>query len=188
MILRFRVILYGYLNFFSFIDNPTGLLKIFWILKRCLQKTICRKKDIGYKSLLSSFGKDTSLKVRRSDGQIVTLDFKKPILSRQPMRFYGTRTHPDPMLDKIWKISTISALGQGCANCGTRSNIEMHHIKHIRTVNVKLSKFDQMAARVNRKQIPLCRKCHVKVHQGKHQGMSLRNFIYIKWKGNPKWS
>jgi hypothetical protein len=29
MILRFRVILYGYLNFFSFIDNPTGLLKIF---------------------------------------------------------------------------------------------------------------------------------------------------------------
>lgn len=188
MILRFRVILYGYLNYFSFVDNPTGMLKIFWVLKRCLQKTICRKKDIGYKSLLKSFGRDTTLKVLRRDGQLVTLDFKRPEITRQPMRFYGTKVHPDPMLDKIWKISTISALGQGCANCGSRENIEMHHIKHIRTINVKLSKFDQMAARINRKQIPLCRPCHNRVHQGEHQGLSLRHFIYIKWKGTPKWS
>jgi hypothetical protein len=101
MILRFRVILYGYLNFFSFVDNPSGLLKIFWILKRCLQKTICRKKDIGYKTLLNSFGRNTTLKVRRKDGQIEILDFKRPNLIRQPMRFYGTKVHPDPMLDKI---------------------------------------------------------------------------------------
>jgi predicted HNH restriction endonuclease len=56
----------------------------------------------------------------------------------------------------------------------------MHHIKHIKTINVKLSKFDQMAARVNRKQIPLCQECHKKVHQGKYQGMSLKHFIYLK--------
>jgi hypothetical protein len=34
IILRFRVILYGYLNYFSFVDNPSGLLKIFWIRAR----------------------------------------------------------------------------------------------------------------------------------------------------------
>jgi predicted HNH restriction endonuclease len=45
-----------------------------------------------------------------------------------------------------------------------------------------------MAARINRKQIPLCKPCHNKVHKGKHQGMTLKNFIYIKWKGTPKWA
>jgi hypothetical protein len=29
IIIRFRVILNGYLNYFSFIDNPSGLLKIY---------------------------------------------------------------------------------------------------------------------------------------------------------------
>jgi hypothetical protein len=64
----------------------------------------------------------------------------------------------------------------------------MHHIRHIRTINPKLNPFDQLAARINRKQIPLCRECHRKVHLGKHQGMSLRHFTYIKWKGTAKWS
>jgi predicted HNH restriction endonuclease len=67
-------------------------------------------------------------------------------------------------------------------------NIEMHHIKSIKTINPKLSKFDQLAARINRKQIPLCRGCHLKVHQGKYQGLSLKHFRYIKWKGTPKWA
>jgi hypothetical protein len=143
---------------------------------------------MGPKAFMKSYGPDTILKVRRRDGQVVILDFKRPNIMRQPMKFYGTLSHPDPLLVKIWKISTISALGQSCANCNNSENVEMHHIKHIRTINVKLSKFDQLAARVNRKQIPLCRPCHIKVHQGKHQGMSLKHFQYIRWKGTPKWA
>jgi predicted HNH restriction endonuclease len=75
-----------------------------------------------------------------------------------------------------------------CANCNETNNIEMHHIKHIKTINLKLSPFDKMAARVNRKQIPLCRTCHLQVHRGKHQGMSLQHFYTLPWKGSPKWS
>jgi hypothetical protein len=36
----------------------------------------------------------------------------------------------------------------------------MHHVKHLKTLNVKLSPFDQMMARINRKQVPLCPPCH----------------------------
>jgi len=34
-------------------------------------------------------------------------------------------------------------------------------------------------ARINRKQVPLCRPCHQKVHKGTYAGMSLRHFQYI---------
>ena len=44
-------------------------------------------------------------------------------------------------------------------NCGDDKFIEMHHIKHIKTINPKLSSFDKMLAKINRKQVPLCRVC-----------------------------
>lgn len=101
IILRFRVILYGYLNYFSFIDNPRSLLNIFGLLKSSLQLTICRKKDIRIRELLKSFGPDVTLKIRRRDGQIVQLDFKAPNISRQPERFYVGQRSPDPLLTKV---------------------------------------------------------------------------------------
>lgn len=63
-----------------------------------------------------------------------------------------------------------------CANCATDSNIEMHHIKHIRTINPKLSSFDKMVARLNRKQVPLCGNCHRNVHTGNYFGYSLKHY------------
>jgi hypothetical protein len=202
IILWFRVILRGFLNYYSFTDNYSklaagratrphaasarGLAKIYWVLKECLRKTISSKKKMNRSAFLKAFGKDCTINLRRSDGVRVCLDYARPNLNRDPMRFYGTKTIADPLDKKNWKISTISTLGQPCANCGAAENIEMHHIRHIKTINVKLSQFDQMVARVNRKQIPLCSNCHDRVHSGKHAGMSLKNFTYIKWKGQPK--
>lgn len=101
IILRFRVILYGYLNYFSFIDNPKGLLNIYGLLKSSLQLTICRKKDMGIREFLKSFGPDVTLKIRRRDGQVVQLDFKAPNVRRQPEKFYVKQRRPDPLLTKV---------------------------------------------------------------------------------------
>lgn len=188
IILWFRVILNGFLNFYSFVDNFPKLYRIFWILKESLRKTICRKKQMSKTEFLKCFGESISLRIRTSDGNNKLLDFKKPPLIREPMRFYSSTRNPDPLQKKNWKISTISALSMPCGNCGATERIEMHHIKHIKTINPKLSPFDKLAARVNRKQIPLCRPCHMQVHRGSHQGLSLKNFYTLKWKGRPKWS
>lgn len=51
----------------------------------------------------------------------------------------------------------------------------MHHVKHIKTVNVKLNSFDNQLAGINRKQVPLCFNCHTLVHSGKYDGVSLRH-------------
>ena len=72
------------------------------------------------------------------------------------------------------KVSTRWALDQVCASCGSSDSVEMHHVRHIKTVNVKLSDFDQKLARINRKQVPLCRICHLEVHKGKYRGKSLK--------------
>lgn len=87
-----------------------------------------------------------------------------------------------------WKISTVDSFGQNCANCDGTNRVEMHHVKHIKTINPKLSKFDQALARINRKQVPLCRKCHLQVHLGTYSGRPLRHYYYIPFQGEAKWS
>ncbi len=92
------------------------------------------------------------------------------------MRFLGKANFKDPTLSLDYKISTINPLDQPCASCGSSVEIEMHHLKHIRTVNTKLDSFGKMMAKINRKQVPLCRKCHMDVHKGEYLGKSLKNY------------
>lgn len=80
----------------------------------------------------------------------------------------------DPLYAGFWEIRSITNLGENCTSCGSTQELEMHHLKHIRTINVKLSPFDKKLARINRKQILLCKKCHTKVHKGEYKGMSLK--------------
>lgn len=170
----------GFLNYFSFVDNLKQLKKIHWILWESLRKTICRKLDIGKNDFLSQFGKDIEIKIRKKDGKTVTLDFPVPNLEKFATGFSGIKELGDPLASRNWKISTIAALGQPCANCGSNHKVEMHHLKHIKKINVKLDGFDQLMARINRKQVPLCQPCHNKVHKGDHVGMSLQYFKHLK--------
>lgn len=174
IILRFKVTLTGILNYYSFADNRPKLLKIHWFLRESLRKTICRKLDTGTVAFHRRFGKNISMSYKIKGDEYKTTNFNKPILTRSPMKFLCSASFWDPFTTKDWKISTHNSFDQACANCGSLNSVEMHHIKHIKTVNVKLNTFDQMMARINRKQVPLCRSCHIKVHKGRYNGLSLR--------------
>ena len=179
LILRFRTIMSGFVNFYSFSDNIHALRSVYYLLRCSLQRTICKKLDIGIRECLVRYGPDVTLFIVKKDGTEVCLDFKCPPLRRAPMNFQGADLHKDPLIVKNWKVSTITALGQCCANCGTSQRVEMHHLKHLKTRNCSSCPFGKMMARINRKQVPLCRPCHQRVHKGEYAGMSLRHFRYI---------
>ena len=187
LILRFRTILRGFLNYYSFADNITSLMYIYFLLSGSLKSTICRKFDIGRRECLDLYGPNTTISIRKRDGQLVHLDFPPPRLVRHPMNFQGSSSE-DPTRIKDWRVSTLTALGQCCSNCGSRLNIEMHHLKHLKTMNAHLDSFGKAMARINRKQVSLCRPCHWKVHKGEYAGMSLKYFNSIKWQGEAKWN
>jgi len=51
----------------------------------------------------------------------------------------------------------------------------MHHVKHVRKNGVRYGGFHKEMALLNRKQIPLCKECHKKVHDGLYDGINLKN-------------
>lgn len=65
-----------------------------------------------------------------------------------------------------------------CAYCGTFENVHQHHIRHIRKKAYSLidenTPYKKILALRNRRQIPLCQECHLKlVHPGKYTGPQL---------------
>lgn len=178
IVIRYRSIYLGFLNYYSFVDNIGMFRKIHWILMGSLKATIRRKCKLSWKEVNTKWGKNITILEKKK--RPVDFCFERP--ERKPMNFKVAEKLEfiDPLLAKIKDVSTRSIIGESCANCGAESNIEMHHLKHIRALNTKLNTFDKMLAKINRKQVPLCKNCHVLVHSGKHDGISLKNLTKAK--------
>lgn len=181
IILRYNSIVNGIANYYSFVDNRRFLAKIAWILKESLRKTISRKLEINKAEFNSRFGKTISINTYNKQKQKNNIiKFAEIDYTRRPMLFLGKAKFNDPLSSLTYKISTLNSFDLACSSCGSTDKIEMHHLKHIKTINTNLSSFDKMLAKINRKQVPLCRKCHLEVHKGDYQGKSLRNYN-MKW-------
>ena len=100
LILRFRTILSGLLNYYSFADNIYSLRYIYFLLLSSLQRTIQRKENIGYRECLSKYGPSVSIHIFKRDGTSVVLSFTCPPLHRNSMNFQGTARSKDPLLMK----------------------------------------------------------------------------------------
>lgn len=68
---------------------------------------------------------------------------------------------------------TINSLNAPCIVCNSTTDIELHHLKHIRKSNLKWDYLTSRMSKINRKQVPLCKNCHIKVHSGKYNGPGL---------------
>lgn len=172
IILRYRAILNGFLNYYSFADDRPRLHLIHWILKESLIKTLGRKLKLNRRAIFRKYTKD--IKVKIANTKKATIDFECPDLTRIPMNF-KIASDNDPTEMIFWKVRTRNSFNSCCANCGSTENVEMHHIKHIKTINLKLNEFDKKMAAINRKQVPLCRQCHRSVHSGAYKGLSLKH-------------
>lgn len=183
IILRYKSILNGYINYYSFADDKPRLWVVYWILKMSLIKTLCRKFRARRPTIYRKFGTNISIEIKSaksSKGKLRRIDFAWPKLKREPMKFMS-KINPDPTAILKWKIRTKNHFNSPCASCNSTIDVEMHHIKHIKTINPKLSAFDQKVAAINRKQVPLCSSCHSLVHAGKYNGISLK---YLNVRGS----
>lgn len=89
----------------------------------------------------------------------------------------------DKFVDKVdWiNLRTQASFDLPCCICGDAENIEMHHIKHVNKSKYKLeaASWEQIMGIKNRKQIPVCKACHIQIiHKGKYGGHT--NLSYFK--------
>jgi hypothetical protein len=60
-----------------------------------------------------------------------------------------------------------------CVLCGSNQDIEIHHVRKLSKTKRK-DYLSSMMSRMNRKQVPVCKKCHIKIHQGVYDGKQVK--------------
>lgn len=89
--------------------------------------------------------------------------FVKAIYGNKPSAF---NTQMDDILLRVnaQGISKASLENLVCSVCESEYRVEMHHVRMMKDLNPKARLIDRMMAKKNRKQIALCRNCHVEYH------------------------
>jgi len=153
----------GYLNYYSFVHNYGTLTSRLMLL---LKSSCCKLLAAKFKlktmaSVYKKFGKNLTAPAIKENEK--PLSFIKPSY-KMTLKFM-TKVNPDVNATKIVGISQASLQGLTCQVCGSEYRVEMHHIRKMKDLNPKISFVDKLMAKKNRKQIPLCRECHMRRHR-----------------------
>jgi len=174
----------GIQNYYRFADNWRQLSKIQYILEYSLAKTLAHKYKISVPQAFKRFGKGFSITIEGKGGK-----------ADREVRFYLNHDwtkHRDAFqsgkvsdidLVRTWTaMRSRSKLGEPCCACGEAVEpIVMHHVRHIRKLSHKreATGFNRILRAINRKQVPVCKACHGKIHRGEYDHLKLSDLAYI---------
>jgi len=158
--------------------NFSRVQRLQYILKFSLAKTLAGKHKGKIANVISGPEKDIKVTVIRNNGRINEVKF---YLNHDwtGKRDAFTKSAEVDIVRMNVRLRTRSKLGLPCCICGDEDNVQMHHVRHIRKMTEKQAKgFTRVMMALNRKQIPVCYRCHKQIHAGSYDGMSLKDLAY----------
>ena len=170
-------IIRGYENYYSFALNKGNLCSyIYYVIKDTVLRTLANKLSLSTRAkVIKKFGPEISLydQNKRDENN-------KPSLIA---RLYKPSYRLNPWDFKVGSVDTkIKALFASdlslarldnlrCVICNSDYKVEMHHPpfgdRAMKDIKHKKGTLDYLMAKRNRKQIPVCRECHMAHHSGK---------------------
>jgi group II intron reverse transcriptase/maturase len=185
IILRYNQVIRGLTNYYApLIRDFSTLVKYTYIFQYSCLHTLASKHNTSITKIIKKYGNPPSAKEKISKNdekkttqkEIKLMDYnacKKAAI--QLVKNKINQNDTDFLTIRInWR--TTYKLQKYCVVCGSTNKIEMHHIRHIRKTGVTVTGFDQVLVNLNRKQIPVCSTCHVKIHKGLYNGTGLNDF------------
>lgn len=167
---HFQKVWRGIENYYSGCTNLKKLQYINYLLQMSCAMTLAHRHRSSSSQMFAKFGKDLTIIVGnkkvnfpvRKNWSLKSRKWLKKDVFLDPFKIYANRV-------------TRSSLKKNCLICQNKNNIEMHHVKHIRKNGIRYGGFQKEMSLLNRKQVPLCRNCHRKVHHGLYDGIKLTN-------------
>ena len=172
----------GIVQYYLLAQNVPQFWKLHWIMKESLLKTLASKHKGKVTDMVRKYQTTTETPhgPMKCLEVIVPREGKKPLVARFggiPLRREKAAIlHDHPFL--VFRNQRTELLkrllADKCELCGSRENIEVHHIRKLADLNVKGRRekpawVKRMAAR-RRKTLVVCQDCHRAIHAGKPRG------------------
>jgi hypothetical protein len=169
----------GVVQYYLLAHNVSWFWKLHWVARVSLLKTLACKHKTGTIAMLrkyqTSFQAADGTPYRCLEIQ-VQREGKKPLvarfggipLKRQPMAILVDQS---PLYQRCERNELIKRLlADTCELCGSRENVEVHHIRKLADLKGKgkreRPRWVQIMAARRRKTLVVCRLCHRAIHAG----------------------
>ena len=167
---HYRSLWLGLKNYYSGCTNRGRLQYLHYLLHMSCAMTLGHRHRKSCSKIFRKHGKTLTAKVPHTE-RTVSFPYKTSWKLNERKWLRGREVRLP--FDRYANLVARSSLGLPCAVCDSeKSPIEMHHVKHVRKQGYRYKGFHEQMALLNRKQIPLCKNCHRKVHAGLYDGPS----------------
>lgn len=168
MIEKYNYVWRGILHYYSFAYNLSQLNIVQYILHHSAACTIMNKLKLSSRAkVFKRYGK--TLKVPK--GEKDTSEFSLEA-SLKRIKKFSTKDYHVPYEIFRYNLRTKNPLNEACSICGSKENIEMHHRRRLKNKKTN-NTFHGIKIAMQRKQIPVCSRCHQNIHKGLYDGKSL---------------
>lgn len=175
---KYNSIFMGLIQHYKKCNNMRLLNRVSYIMQYSCAKTLATRQKIPMPQIFNKYGKNLKINTTTTDKQKQIKEISTEFLtiqewnSRYGHNIYkaGLSREYDPFkIITFWrtKFKAISF----CCICGNTENIEMHHTNSIRKIGKKVKGFNLILQQINRKQIPVCKKCHNDITYGRYDSI-----------------
>lgn len=170
---HYKMVERGILQYYKLANNYGRVAaRVHYILKYSCALTIASKMKLTtLRRVFNKYGKN--LNIKDESGKVITsyptVDYRRPKkFTMAPILDYSSLESYVDQYDKRVQRGRKDLKGS-CVLCGSNQEIEIHHVRKLSKTKRK-DYLSIMMARMNRKQITVCKKCHIKIHQGVYDG------------------
>ncbi len=180
----------GVVQYYRMAYNLHTLNGLKWVMQLSLIKTLAKKFKTTCRQIYHRY----KATISTTEGTFQVLQVVKPREPQAPLitHFGGVSLKwnkwvaiDDEQQSHIWngRSEVVQRLlAQECELCGSRSNIEVHHIRKLADLEPKSRKprpqwMKKMSAR-RRKTLVVCRSCHQNIQYGRYDGQALKRKEY----------
>jgi hypothetical protein len=158
----------GILNYYSFAYNRSQLNLIQYIIQHSAACTIMNKMRLNSRAqVFKKFGEKLCIHVEESFNKKVELKLEKNLSRISKFQVKDNSTLPFQIFN--FNLRTNLVLNRECTICKSTENVEIHHRRPLKSKSTD-NTLKGIQVNLSRRQIPLCRECHMMVHQGKYDG------------------
>ena len=167
-----KVLEKGILNYYAMANNYGRLAaRVHYSLKYSCALTISSKMKLKtMRGAFKKYGKNLTVTVNDR-----SISYPKIPYSRPKRVFSNYEADFDATLNRlVYRFKRHAGYLKGpCIICKCNTNIEVHHIRKLKDVTKKKDWLSVTMAKYSRKQVPVCRTCHQKIHLGVYDGSKL---------------
>lgn len=186
IISRYQAEYRGMVQYYILATNIRRLNKLHWIIRMSLLKTLANKHKARVTSMVRRYQtqietpygemKCLEVKIERKGKKPLTAQFGGIPLRRKRATILNDQL---PIYKKFERNELIKRLlADTCELCGSKEQVEVHHIRKLADLNVKGRKekprWIQIMAARRRKTLITCRRCHENIHYGEQRHRNLK--------------